>query len=91
MSAAPVRGSLRVLAYHAFAENFDHPTMQRYSVSASLFRAQLRLLRLAGYRFVNVEQSLKFLLGEADIPARSLLLTFDDCYRSLLTTALPFP
>jgi peptidoglycan/xylan/chitin deacetylase (PgdA/CDA1 family) len=89
VSGAPVRGSLRVLAYHAFAEKIDHPVMQRYSVSASLFRAQLRLLRLAGYRFVDVEQSLKFLLGEAAVPPRSLLLTFDDCYESLLTVALP--
>jgi peptidoglycan/xylan/chitin deacetylase (PgdA/CDA1 family) len=89
MTERRVRGSLRVLAYHGFAEAREHPVLHRYSVPARAFRAQLRLLRLAGYRFVGVDESLRFLRGEADLPARSLLLTFDDCYEDLVTVALP--
>jgi peptidoglycan/xylan/chitin deacetylase (PgdA/CDA1 family) len=80
---------LRVLAYHAIADLAGSPILEQYGVPADLFQCQLEMLQRAGYRFVDVEEFLRFLHGKGGLPRRPLLLTFDDCYEDLLKVALP--
>jgi peptidoglycan/xylan/chitin deacetylase (PgdA/CDA1 family) len=74
---------LTVLAYHRIA-NVSDPGFDTYvsNVSANprAFRAQLDHVR-RHFDVIDLERLLTWLKSSADLPARSLLLTFDDGYR----------
>jgi len=82
---------LTVLAYHRVAE-FDDPGFDtdRRNVSAdpATFREQMAYL---ARRFtpIGVDRLISWLDGDADLPERPALVTFDDGYRDNLTTAWP--
>lgn len=80
---------LRVLAYHAIEDLSDNPKLKPYGIPGEEFRQQLTILRQAGYKFVSGEEALNFLDGRAYLPRHAVLLTFDDCYVSVLENALP--
>ena len=84
--AAPAAGP-RILTYHAIADVRD-PRLAHYSVPPRLFEEQLTAVREAGYTFVTAADLLEHLDGRP-LPPRSVLLTFDDAYESLLTAAAP--
>jgi hypothetical protein len=65
------------------------PVIAPYGVPPARFRRQLDSLRRAGYQFIHPDELLAYLNGQAGLPRRPLLLTFDDCYADLLSTALP--
>jgi biofilm PGA synthesis lipoprotein PgaB len=70
----PHRGAIPVLAYHGINNHNDV-----YSVSRRMFAAQIEMLYRAGYRTVSTAQYVRFLRGHRKgLPARPLLLTFDD-------------
>jgi poly-beta-1,6-N-acetyl-D-glucosamine N-deacetylase len=62
-----------ILAYHDVS-----PSADPYTVSPAAFGTQMRLLDAAGYRTVTTAQVLDWMAGGARLPARSVLLTFDD-------------
>ncbi|WP_433300437.1 glycosyltransferase [Actinoplanes sp. CA-030573] len=78
---------VRVLAYHAI-EDIDDPHIAPYSVGPELFERQIEALREAGCTFIDGDDLLEHLDGRPLKP-RSVLLTFDDAYESVLTTAAP--
>jgi peptidoglycan/xylan/chitin deacetylase (PgdA/CDA1 family) len=80
---------LRVLCYHAISDLAGDPVIAPYGVPPARFRRQLDSLRRAGYQFIHPDELLAYLNGQAGLPRRPLLLTFDDCYADLLSTALP--
>lgn len=80
---------LRVLSYHAIADLAGTPVIEDYGVPPNLFRQQMDILKQAGFRFVDANEFLRFLHGQAGLPRRALLLTFDDCYKDLLDVVLP--
>ena len=69
-----------VLCYHAVADGWPSPL----AVRADELERQLRLLVRRGYRGTTFERS-----ATAPPAARTLAVTFDDGYRSVLTRALP--
>ncbi len=85
------RGRLTVLAYHRVVDHevsgFD--TMRRnVSATPEAFDGQMRAV--AGYFSpVAMQEVVAFVDGGAPLPARPLLVTFDDGYRDNLTEALP--
>jgi len=80
---------VRVLTYHAIAD-LDGPDWQRpFGVTPGQFSRQIDTMRNAGYHFVGVDEFLRYERGQGSVPRRPILLTFDDCYESLLTAALP--
>jgi peptidoglycan/xylan/chitin deacetylase (PgdA/CDA1 family) len=85
----PRRRPLRVLAYHAIAETAGAGAFAPYGVRPEEFRRQMVALQRAGYRFVSAEEVVHFLRGAGGLPRRPVLLTFDDCYTSVLEHALP--
>lgn len=74
-----------VLAYH----DVDASPSSRYTVSPLALRRQLLALRRWGYAFIRLDELEAALTAERPLPARSVLITFDDCYVSLLETVAP--
>lgn len=82
-------GRVVVLCYHAIADHRDDPVLAKWSVAPELFERQLAAIAAAGWSFVGLDEVLAGIDGERPLPERGVLLTFDDAYVDLLTTALP--
>ena len=78
-----------VLAYHAIADLRGAGILEPYGVPPSMFRRQLGLLERLGFTLISPDEFLRYLNGNAGLPRRPVLLTFDDCHESLLHAALP--
>jgi peptidoglycan/xylan/chitin deacetylase (PgdA/CDA1 family) len=66
-------GGVPVLAYHGLSEP------GRYAIRREEFARQMAMLDAAGFETITIGQYVSFLRGEpVDLPARPLLLTFDD-------------
>jgi len=76
-----------VLAYHDVE---DGPADQRYlSVRTSALNEQFSWLKQNGYQPVSVEQILAAQHGGAPLPAKAVLLSFDDGYSSFYSRVFP--
>ncbi|MDR7418504.1 MAG: polysaccharide deacetylase family protein [Armatimonadota bacterium] len=88
MDARP--DTFRVLVYHRIAEPdgpaCGDPTL--ISASPEMFRVQVRYLA-RHYNPVSGDRVLQALRGEAALPPRAVLVTFDDGYRDFATHAWP--
>ncbi len=80
---------MRILAYHAIADLRDDPVLSEYGVAPELFAAQLDSLAEHGWEFVDLDVALAWLRGEAALPRRAVLVSFDDAYTDLLEAAAP--
>lgn len=69
--------SVPVLLYHGV---IDDPNWQPDHVNISLndFRDQMFALKKEGYQTITVAQFLSFMKGESDLPAKPIIITFDD-------------
>jgi peptidoglycan/xylan/chitin deacetylase (PgdA/CDA1 family) len=77
----PDRSAIPVLLYHGIGpeSEFSDPSDADYGVGAEDFAKQMTLIEHAGYRTVDLQTFLDFVAGRrVDLPARPLLLTFDD-------------
>ncbi len=81
-------GDFIVLAYHEITDNVRE-LGEADAVSTRQFANQLSWLRENGYHPVSVQQILDARAGRAPLPARAVLLTFDDGYRSFYEKAYP--
>lgn len=80
-------GALLALAYHS-VEDKD-PNQAYLSVRTDHLIEQLAWLRESGYQAVSVDQILAARSGGTPLPARAVLLSFDDGYRSFITRVFP--
>lgn len=80
-----------VLMYHRVDVQLaaHDPITVDLTVMAPAFEAQLRLLRDAGYRAMSLNDLWAGLVQHAPVPARRVVLTFDDGYEDSYTVALP--
>jgi peptidoglycan/xylan/chitin deacetylase (PgdA/CDA1 family) len=79
------RGALPVLMYH----NIDPERRDRLTVSTAQFERQLAWLAAKGYRAITLGELLEAVESGRSPPGRTVLLTFDDAYKSTLAHALP--
>jgi peptidoglycan/xylan/chitin deacetylase (PgdA/CDA1 family)/GT2 family glycosyltransferase len=77
-----------VLAYHAVADDPPAP-VRRWSVTPGRLREHLDALRELGAGPLTVTELLACYRGERPLPARPVVLTFDDGYEDFLLDALP--
>lgn len=85
------RGSmLRVLTYHRVADPAATPHLNPALVSATpaAFEASMKTLA-RHYRVVSIEEVLECVRRARPLPARAVLLTFDDGYRDFAEIAWP--
>ena len=74
-----------VLCYH----NLAPQSKGRMILAAKVFEEQMRYLKNQGYRVINLKEFVEFVSLKRQLPQRSVLLTFDDGYRSFLQYAAP--
>ena len=79
---------LPVLTYHRVAEPDDDHYPGLISASPEAFEAQVEALGRR-FSFASLETVLDRLDGGSPVPARSILLTFDDAYRDFADNAWP--
>ena len=53
------------------------------------FKAQMTMFRLLGYTVISLDDAAAGLRGDKPLPARPLVLTFDDAYVDFLDNAAP--
>jgi peptidoglycan/xylan/chitin deacetylase (PgdA/CDA1 family) len=89
----PGRPNVRVpiLMYHYIRVNPDPRDKVGFnlSVTPSDFAQQMDWLAANGYHPVGLSDLRGYLLGHGSLPARPVVLTFDDGYRDMYTTAYP--
>src|SRR5881396_2124727 len=77
---------IAILCYHDIS---DTTGAQEQTVSPDFLRKQIRACRTAGWSFLPLREVLAARMHPERLPARVLVLTFDDGYRSFLDQALP--
>jgi len=74
-----------ILYYHRVDEGL-HPTK---GVSPSAFAAQMRWLRIRGYQTISFRDLAAFFVDQAVLPAKPVMVTFDDGYLDNYRVAAP--
>ena len=74
-----------VLVYH----NISALEKGKLSIAVRNFDAQIRQLHAEGFQAVSLTDFLAFTAGRRQLPRKSVLLTFDDGYRSFIQYARP--
>jgi peptidoglycan/xylan/chitin deacetylase (PgdA/CDA1 family) len=74
-----------ILVYH----NLAPQPKGRMVIAAKTFEEQMRYLKTQGFRVVSLKEFLEFASLQRQLPRKSLVLTFDDGYKSFLQYAYP--
>ncbi len=82
----PASRKALILCYHAIADHADDPVLAPYSIDRPMFETHIAALERRGFAFVSADALAAALEGEAMLPRKAVLLTFDDCYADLLPT-----
>jgi peptidoglycan/xylan/chitin deacetylase (PgdA/CDA1 family) len=77
--------TLRILMYHKINDIPENPT----TVPISRFDEQLSQVAELGYQVVDLDAVLDHYTLGSPLPAKAVLITFDDGYRDILENALP--
>lgn len=80
-----------ILMYHRIARRNDSlpDITQRLTVDPVDFRRQMNWLVAHGFRSITQRELFEALFGRRALPARPVLITFDDGYRNVLSEAAP--
>lgn len=85
----PDRRAVPVLMYHVIQRPFADSPYPGLYVPRAEFAAQMRWLDRHGYEAVTLQRVYDAWHGDAILPRRPVVLSFDDGYRSHYTNALP--
>jgi peptidoglycan/xylan/chitin deacetylase (PgdA/CDA1 family) len=81
----PIEVRVPTIMYHNVAEiEYDY-----YTVTTADFTAQMRALKAYGYTAVTMQDVLDYRAGVKTLPAKPILITFDDGYESMYTIVAP--
>ena len=83
----PTSERVLVLCYHSIDCQAAADGTDRFNVSPKSFERQLDQLLARGFTFITPGLFASYLLHNAPMPRRAVLLTFDDGYADLLTIA----
>lgn len=82
----PDEVTVPILLYHHIDIS---PSNSEYYISPYAFEQQMYLLHEWGYQTISVETMIKAIKEGAELPAKPIILTFDDGSESVYTNALP--
>jgi peptidoglycan/xylan/chitin deacetylase (PgdA/CDA1 family) len=75
-----------ILGYHDLAENLPETAMR---IHTSKFRKQMEVIRQMGIKVITLDEFTAWKKGEGKLPETSILITFDDGWKSVYTDAFP--
>lgn len=81
---------VQILMYHRVG-NFPGRVRSHGALYCHLprFKAQMQMFKLLGYQVISLDEAVAGLAGQIRLPARPLVLTFDDAYVDFLEQAAP--
>lgn len=90
LTGASSRRRVPVLAYHSISENLfgKLDPFHQINTSAAVFSRQMKWLRRAGYRAIDLPEMIQALESGQDL-SKAVVLTFDDGYQDFYTDAFP--
>lgn len=85
---------INVLCYHRFKERKLSEVKNKqlgdiYSITPKLFEAHMQFLQDNGYKVISMTQYLNILDGQEEIPAKTVVISIDDGYKSVKEQAYP--
>lgn len=85
------RKQVPVLCYHHIRNTKpgDGPNSKTYSVSPAHFAEQMKALKDSGYQTILPDQLYNYLVHGASLPAKPVILTFDDTDEEQFSVAYP--
>ncbi len=80
-----------VLLYHQIVPDREYEKMEKNDsvMPVKEFKKQMQMIADAGYQTISLEELQLHITGDQPAPDRSIVITFDDGYRSDLTLAYP--
>lgn len=87
MSTHPERKHIPILMYHSISENAG-PKFREFTVPEALFARQVEYLHQQAYTPMTVSQLVQA-QSQGSLPAKPVILTFDDAFLDFYTAALP--
>ena len=88
VSAAATRSKLRILCYHGFSYGDEHEYQPILFMQPGVFRKRMEYLHGAGYRVLALAEGLARLKA-GTLPAKAVVLTFDDGWQGIADHAIP--
>jgi peptidoglycan/xylan/chitin deacetylase (PgdA/CDA1 family) len=82
--------NLAILGYHKIGEPPPGGWQTWFYVPEEIFVGHLNYLREHGWQVIDLLALFRGIMAPEILPERAVLLTFDDGYRSMRTTALPW-
>lgn len=87
VSQTASQSAVTIFCYHQFGiAGMKDPT---YSIAPENFEHQMELIRQRGITVVPLSQYMDALKGKATLPEKAAVITIDDGYRNVYTTAYP--
>lgn len=77
-----------VLSYHEISDKSE-TLDSTYAVTPSHFEEQVHWLIANGYHFISIDDILNYRKHKKPLPAKAILMTFDDGYHSVYENAFP--
>lgn len=82
--------SISILSYHHLLKNEENPFPNNNSVlSVEKFQEQMKFLHDNNFNTITLNELEQFLKGEIELPKNSVVITFDDGYKSNYVYAYP--
>lgn len=75
-----------ILGYHDFSRTLPATEMR---MNTDVFRAQMQTLKEAGIPVISMKEFLEWKLGSRQLPAKCVMITIDDGWKSVYTDAYP--
>jgi peptidoglycan/xylan/chitin deacetylase (PgdA/CDA1 family) len=85
------RSQVPILCYHQIREwrSTDSKTARDYIVPVEIFREQMKMLSDSGYNTISPDQLYDYLTKGEALPAKPIMITYDDTDLEQYTEALP--
>ncbi len=83
-----MNNAIPILMYHQVTPHV-HPEFVACSITPRAFAFQMRILKLLGFNTIDLDQLENYKKGNIDLPPKTVLITFDDCYQESIDYAIP--